>query len=390
MARIRVRELKLTNFRNYPRLDLRLGKGITLIEGANGNGKTNLLESLHLMSIGRSPRASTERELVRTKAFDEIPLHAQIAGDISSGVGALRLQIDWSATSAATQKLAAPRIQKTFRVNGVPRRSADFVGLFKAVLFTAEDIRLTSGSPSVRRRYIDILISQMSREYLADALTCQRILTQRNRLLKSARGRTSIEGELQPWDVQLAEHAARIMSARARAIRRLDERAKPIHSQLSGAADPLRLTYVPSVSVGQNADIGEISESFLATAQSYRRREMAVGHSLIGPHRDDIAIKVGGVEVGTYASRGQARTVALAMRLGEARLLAESTGEHPVILLDDVMSELDTSRRRQVLERAALYEQALVTTAEPAQSEIFSGMSGRRIVVSEGRIISEG
>ena len=365
------------------------------MRGSNGQGKTNLLEAIYLLAIGKSPRASTDREMVSADALDDFRVHAQVAGDIATSGGDVRLQVDLSSGASdspapsppASETERAPRrIHKTFRVNGVPKRSSDFVGILKAVSFAAEDLDLISGPPSLRRRYADILVSQITPLYTRELQEYQRALTQRNHLLKSVRVRDSQPAELDFWDTQLAISGGRVVSARARAIRALDETARVIHSELSGSPAPLSLSYAPSVEVEERHDAREISRRLLDAIRSNRRREIAAGFSLIGPHRDDFTAAIDGMEVGAYASRGQSRIVALAMKMGEARLIEDATGERPVILLDDVMSELDPARRKSVFDRTEKYEQVIVTTAEPALLDDVRDRTARRISITEGKL----
>ena len=216
-----------------------------------------------MMSAGKSLRASTDRDLVRSAAFDDIFTHAQVSTEIATSAGDVRLQVDLaepaSSESDARHQPAetAPRITKRFRVNGVPRRASDFVGVLKAVLFSAEDLEFTSGPPSVRRRYADMLVSQLDSGYVREAQEYQRVMTQRNHLLKSIREGRSSESELEFWDVQLSIHAARIMECRAGAISALSAATCPIHETMSGSGEPLSVTYMPSVEPGEHSDAPE-------------------------------------------------------------------------------------------------------------------------------------
>ena len=371
---------------------------MTLLEGPNGHGKTNLLEALYMMSAGKSLRASTDRDLVRSAAFDDIFTHAQVATEITTSSGDVRLQVDLAEpapsesdtpSSRHQQVEAAPRISKRFRVNGVPRRASDFVGVLKAVLFSAEDLEFTSGPPSIRRRYADMLVSQLDAGYVREAQEYQRVMTQRNHLLKSIREGRSNESELEFWDVQLSVHAAQIMEGRARAIRALSAAACPIHETLSGSGEPLSVTYMPSVEPGDYPDARELSRTVLAAILAERRREVAAGHCIVGPHRDDITVSIGEMDVRAFGSRGQSRTAVLAMKLGEVDLIADKFGEQPVVLLDDVMSELDESRRRCIVQRASNLDQVIVTNAEPNVREVFSGLAARTIAIRSGSVISD-
>ncbi len=393
---IRVRKLRLTNFRNYAGLDLCMSQGITLIDGRNGHGKTNLLEAIYLMAIGRSPRSATDRRMVRTEAFEDFMVHAQVAGEVITSSGRVNLQVDLSGgvknsdPPAGGAQSQTQRIQKTFRVNGVPRRSSDFVGLLKAVLFAAEDMDLMNGPPSLRRRYADILTSQLMPGFLREAQEYQKVLTQRNHLLKSIKERGARTSELEFWDVQLSIHAARIMDARLRVINALNATAGPIHSELSGLDQTLSLTYSPSLDMGDYKDARDLSKTILEEIQALRQREIGAGFCLVGPHRDDLRAGLDGMEVGSYASRGQTRTVILAMKLGEAQLISDRVGDQPVMLLDDVMSELDAERRRHVFNRIKEYEQVIITTAETDLRQMIGDHPVRRISIDSGQVTSPG
>ena len=388
---ILVRRLKLSNFRNYAGLDICLGRGITVVDGRNGQGKTNLLESIYLMAIGRSSRGAADRQMVRDGAFEDFLSHAQVVGEAVTSSGNLSLQVD---LSAGERNLSAPdgaqpqaqRVQKTFRVNGVPKRSSDFVGLLKAVLFAAEDVDLLSSPPTLRRRYLDILTSQLAPGFAREAQDYQKVLTQRNHLLKSIRERAARESELEFWDVQLSIHAARIMDSRLRVMNALGENTDPIHRELSGLDQTLSLEYSPSFETGDYEDVRELSKRMLEELRAIRRREIGAGFCLIGPHRDDFKAELDRMEVGSYASRGQTRTVILAMKLGEAQLISDRIGDEPVVLLDDVMSELDEGRRRHVFDRIKDYEQVVITTAETDLAGVIGDCTVRRISIDSGRV----
>lgn len=389
---IRVLKLRLSNFRNYSSLDLCFGRGITLIEGRNGQGKTNLLEAIYLMVIGRSPRSVTDRQMVRAEVLNDFIAHAQVYGEVATCRGRVNLQVDLSSGDMNANSSGGPvpsqlrRIQKTFRVNGAPKRFSDFTGILKAVLFAAEDMDLLNGPPAARRRYIDILTSQIVPGHVREVQEYQKVVTQRNHLLKSIRERDASDTELEFWDVQLSIHAARIMDARLRVIKALEAVVNPIHSELSGLDQKLSLTYAPSLEVGNYEDARSLSKTIVEELRAVRRREIGAGFCLIGPHRDDFIAELDGMEVGAFASRGQTRTVVLAMKLGEAQLISDKVGDTPVVLLDDVMSELDEGRRRHVFDRIKGYEQVIITTAETGLGDVIGDCTVRRISVHSGRV----
>lgn len=391
---ILVRRLKLSNFRNYAGLDLCLGRGVTLIDGRNGQGKTNLLEAIYLMAIGRSSRGVADRQMARAGTLDDFLAHTQVAGEVSASSGRLNLQVDLSGGSQSSgsptgARSQPQRVQKTFRVNGVPRRSSDFVGLLKATLFAAEDMDLLSGRPAQRRRYMDILTSQLTPGFAREAQEYQKVLTQRNHLLKAIREREAGESELEFWDDQLSTRAARIVDARLRVVDELNVVTGPIHTELSGQDQTLSLAYSPSLEIGRYADVSDLSSAVLKELRAIRRREIGAGFCLIGPHRDDLSAELDGMEVGPFASRGQTRTVILAMKLGEAQLISDRIGDNPVVLLDDVMSELDAERRSHVLSRVKDYEQVIITTAESDIGDLLGDLPVRRVSIESGRVISD-
>ena len=372
---------------------MRLDPGTVLLQGPNGHGKSNLIEAIHMLSVARSTRASSEAELINTEALARFPVYAQIFGAVELTRGQVRLQLDLgsnenSSNSSREQRPRPTRVQKTLQVNGVKRRSNDFVGVLKAVQFSPEDVELSTGAPQVRRRFLDMLISQLSHSYLADWQEYNRVLRQRNHLLRAIREGTSSQSELEFWDIRFAVSAGRIMAERLETLDRLGRFANEIHAQLSNSDNPLALTYQPSSGAMASADPREVANRLLEDMRGSVSREIAAGHTLIGPHRDDLSASIGDMDVGGFASRGQARTVVLALKLAEARLISESTGDEPVILLDDIMSELDPSRQGHVIDFTSRYEQVVITTAEPGLADQLGIEKGRRLFVESGKLAS--
>ncbi len=348
-----------------------------------------------MLSVARSTRASNDAELINTEALKKFPIHAQALGIVDRSAGQVRLQLDLTAastsrspTESSVQEVSSrpTRAQKTLQVNGVKRRSNDFVGVLKAVQFSPEDVDLSTGPPQVRRRFLDMLISQLSRSYLADWQEYSRVLRQRNHLLRSIREGASTRSELEFWDVRFAVSAGRIVAERLQTLDRLSEFANEIHAQLSASDDPLTLAYQSSSEPESSQNPRQIANTLLEDVRGTVAREIAAGHTLIGPHRDDVSASIGDMDVSGFASRGQARTVVLALKLAEARLLSESIGDEPVILLDDVMSELDPGRQRHVLDFTSRYEQVILTTAEPGLAAQLGIGSDRRIFVESGKL----
>ena len=344
---------------------------MVLVEGGNGQGKSNLLEGLYLLAIGKSLRATTERELVRWQPPSATETYTHVVATVEHDSGTTRVQVDFRSSPPAedrAQQGDAPvtgNVQKYVRVNGAPRRTSDLVGELPAVMFTAQDLDLVFGSPSVRRRYLDIMISQLDRRYLRAAQRYQRVVAQRNQVLKAIAERRAKPDELEFWSGQAAETGAYIMASRAETVAALSPLAEGIYEAMAGGGERCELHYAPSVDT-PNRPGQEAYEAAIRKAMEERLgREVAQGHTVTGPHRDDLLVSIGGMPAGQYASRGQGRTAVLAMKLAEAANLRDTGVRPPLLLLDDVMSELDAGRRAHVLEQAADYRQAFITTADP-------------------------
>jgi DNA replication and repair protein RecF len=419
---IYISHLSLLNFRNYERLELDLKPGMVLFQGENGQGKSNLLEAIYLLSIAKSPRASADRELVRRQSMDG-EAYSRVAAVVQREGDPLRVQIDFRSTpTEAEEDEDAPRragetaVQKYFRVNGVPRRAAVMVGQLNTVMFSAEDLELVYGSPTVRRRYLDILISQVDHQYLRALQRYQRVVYQRNHLLRMVKEGHSRRDELGFWDDELVREGTFIMLQRLLTVKKLSEVAGPIHQQLSGPStgsgqapstgpdtpitigvgipmrrdsgqgETLEMVYQPNVAIGDDEAGEAVAQDFREAMEARRQRELAQGVTVSGPHRDDLQMLIDGMDVGTYASRGQARTVVLAMKLAEASYLKAHRHQEPILLLDDVLSELDAVRRAHVLNTASQYQQSFITTADvdAIEERFLSRMA--RFVVRRGQV----
>jgi DNA replication and repair protein RecF len=378
---VRLNHLSLTNFRNYARLEISFPGRLSVFQGVNAQGKTNLLESIHLLATARSPRAGAERELINWLALESPLPYARLSAEIGDGETTERLELvlELGGNGGAL----GPVVRKQVRINGVPRRGLDLIGRLRVVLFLPEDISLVSGAPGERRRYLDIALCQVDSGYCRALTDYNKALAQRNALLRRLRDEGGDRGQLAFWDQQLAEQGGRVLGRRALAVQVLDEVARLRHRELSGGLEWLTLTYLPSppysTSEAPTAGAGherqasggyerltaaEIAEALIAQLKAYRAREVAAGTSLFGPHRDDLAFLAGGRDLRTFGSRGQQRTAALALKLAEVEMMRQVTGESPLLLLDDVMSELDEARRHALLDALAGVDQAFVTTTD--------------------------
>lgn len=372
-------QLHLTNFRNYIRLSLDLDRHTTVLQGANAQGKTNFLEAIYYLAVARSPYATSDVQLINwLAAQDDLP-YARIEAELVRGSGRIRIEI-----ALMRNANGQPGHRKHIRINGVPKRTMDLVGQANIVLFVPQDVGLIDGPPSQRRRYLDSTLCQIDGHYCRALAQYGRVLEQRNHLLRTLRDRGGARDQLDFWDHRLIQSGAQIIARRQVAITELEGFAQPIHLDLSGGRERLRLRYVPSfdprpsredvrqmsldldlpppISTPQDPD--EIRQTFLHLLHASRLEEIQRGMTLIGPHRDDLRFLDGQVDLHTYGSRGQQRTAVLALKLAEVALMTRTTDEQPILLLDEVMSELDPNRRRYLCAQLSRVEQAVITTTD--------------------------
>ena len=377
MRAVLLTNLTLTNFRSYRQADLTLQPGLIVIQGENGQGKSNLLEAVYLLAIGKSYRAATERDLVSWQAA-EAGGYAIVGAALDGPRGPLELRVGLECRDGAS-------VVKQVRVNGAPKRASDLVGAMGAVLFVAEDIDLVYGPPRGRRRYLDVLLAQVSRRYMQTLTRYQRVLTQRNTLLRALRERRAQEDELTFWSDALAREGAAVLTERWSSMTELARLTADAFERLS-PQDALSVSYAGTAGAPEAGD----SEPALREAlREAWQQERARGMTLVGPHRDDLRLLLNGVEAQRHASRGQARLIALALRLGEARFLANRRGDQPLLLLDDALSELDEHRRRLVLEEACDYAQTVVTTADVNTIPDDLLRRAQRLRIHAGQALSE-
>jgi len=365
---MRLTRLSLTDFRGYPQAELHPDPGLTIVAGPNGAGKTNLLEAVHVAITGRSHRAAADHELVRHgQAFARVRL------DLAAGEG------DAPAAAPAAIELVIPgetapaEIRKRLTVNGVPRRASSVSETARSVLFRPEEMLLLIGSPAERRRFLDGILAQRDRRVARDLVELVRVLAQRNALLRAIRREEATDEGLGFWDEQLAQVGARVMAARLRLVRELGERIPGLHDAVAPPDEgdaSVELTYLDTLKDAwpERPAGGDDPEALLLAFRrriaDARQKEMWNGVSLIGPQRDDLRVALGGRDVATHASRGQQRTIIVALKLAECDLLGAEDAPAPVVLLDDVFSELDRDRAERTLDLLLDRGQVMVTTAD--------------------------
>lgn len=339
-----ITRVTLNNYRNYGSLGLELSPGLNVFTGENAQGKTNLLEAVYFTGVGRSMRTPRDKELIRWG--DDM---ARIRADAAGRYGKSRVEI-----------VLDKRENKRVAINGVPvKKLGELMGVIMVVLFSPDEIAIIKEAPGERRRFIDIALSQISRTYFYLLTRYNRILSQRNRLLKAGGADTQ-----DVWDLQLADVGAKIIKTRKGFIARLNGLADKNHEYLTAGRERLTLRY-ESIE-GENEQ--EIRENFLAELKRTRERDVIQGFTHVGAQTDDMAVLAGDLDIRRFGSQGQQRTAALSLKLAQLDLFYEETGEYPVLLLDDVFSELDETRRNKLIERL-LGHQTIITCTN-AQKEL--------------------
>lgn len=331
-----IERMKLNDFRNYESLLLRPDGGLNVIVGENAQGKTNAVEAIFLCAFGRSHRTAKDAELIRTGYAG-----GYVGLDIKSKSGGRTIEI----------KLKSGERKQIFIDRLMAKRTGELMGALNAVMFSPEDLELVKGAPAERRRFMDMELSQLRPAYFYTLQRYNAALKQRNALLKpdTKQDPNEIRRQLYIWDEQLSKSGAEIMRMRAEFVERLGLIASRLHRQISGEREALYVKYAPDVDtnrLGGGDAQAALSEALYNGALDDIRR----GYTGSGPHRDELELSLNGANVRIYGSQGQQRTAALSLKLSEIELIKGETGESPVLLLDDVLSELDEPRQRALLE----------------------------------------
>lgn len=350
---MRVCSLAIRGFRNIKKLDLDFKKEFPVIAftGVNGQGKTNLLEALFLSAISKSFRTNENEDLI---GFDED--FCSVQAEVEQGSDTLKLDL------IVTREPS----KKTLKVNGVVKRAADYIGHLNAVFFSPDDIGMIHLSPSVRRRYMDLLLSQLDREYLESSLKYQLAVRQRNALLKQIADESADADQLEVWDDQLAQLGLSIMEKRSGVIDRLNAEAAHYYGELSDNSDQLKICYQPSL------EKVKTNEDYLAALLKSQKRDVINGSTQLGPHRDDLTFLCNGHDMAAFASRGEWRSLVLTLKFAEIDLLKEKNGFYPILLLDDVFSELD-EKRQKYLFNIIKNTQTFITTTHKEFLDVIEG-----------------
>ena len=379
-----LKHLSLTNFRAFSRLDLEIPREILLMVGANAQGKTSLLESIYFLSTFTSFHAGSDRQLINLTLPEYELTVSRIVGEYETRRGNHRIEARLIREPNGMN--GNTRFRKEVLIDGVKRKLSEVIGQFNAVIFLPQMSRIIEEGPFERRRYLDMLISQVSPSYVRHLSDYGQTLSQRNALLKMLGEQRGDPEELAVWDGMLARHGASIMQERIRTIREVEKEAQRIHFDLSHGQEILRLDFQPafdplsrmdgqislpvsSVIDRSGISVSEIESGMVEALKKLQREEISRGVTTIGPHRDELRFLSNQVDLGNYGSRGQGRTALLALKIAEVNWLRKRTGEWPVLLLDETLSELDKQRRADLLGGLSEVDQAIMTSTDLSMFE---------------------
>ncbi len=383
-----IHHLSLSNFRNYARLELDLPPaGPVVFFGRNAQGKTSLLEALFYLITAQSPYTHHDRQLIHWRMEGEAMPYARAAVEFDHETrGRQRLEVTLLLEATADGR---QRLRRQLKLNGVEKRIIDIVGLLQVVLFLPQDMALVEGPPQERRRFLDTTLAQVDATYLAARNDFERLLPQRNALLRQLAETGGNVSQLAYWDEQIARAGSVLVMARQRLLRELERDAARIHAELSGGEEVLQLRYLPSFAPNQETPPAEtlalpgldlqselaeeeVVADYLSCLEAERAASIQRGVTLSGPHRDELRLLINGRDCGDYGSRGQVRSSVLALKLAELSWIQAQSGQMPLLLLDEVVAELDERRRSFLLEKLTATQntpeqaplQALMTTAD--------------------------
>ncbi|MDY6785312.1 MAG: DNA replication/repair protein RecF [Cyanobacteriota bacterium] len=345
-----LKNLYLQSFRNYLNQQVEFDARKTIVVGNNAQGKSNLLEAVELLATLKSHRSSRDRDFVGEDAPQ-----GHIRATVARAYGEAELALTLRKQGRRTVFLNRETL----------RRQVDFLGILNAVQFSSLDLDLVRGSPECRRTWLDGLLVQLEPVYAYILQQYNQVLRQRNSLLKKIRDTDSsiedMEVQLALWDAQLAAHGSRVTRRRSRVLQRLAPLAQHWHASISGETEVLAITYLPNVPRSDD-DPQQVQQSFLEKIQQRRIAEQQLGTSVVGPHRDEVELSINQTPARFYGSQGQQRTLVLALKLAELKLIEDVVGEPPLLLLDDVLAELDLNRQNQLLDAIQDRFQTLITT----------------------------
>ena len=320
-----IKSLELADFRNYEHLEISFDKGTNILYGDNAQGKTNILEAIYVSATTKSHKGSKDKEIIN---FDKEEAH-------------IRTYLEKDGVEQRVDMHLRKNKSKGIAIDGQKiKKAADLLGLLNVVFFSPEDLNIIKNGPGERRRFLDSELCQLDGVYITELASYNHIVNQRNRLLKDCYMNPGLKSTLDIWDMQMADYGKKIIEKREEFVEELNELAKGLHKGLTGGLEELEILYEPSVTAAE----------FEQKLAQNRDRDLRMKLTSVGPHRDDFCVKVNGIDIRKYGSQGQQRTAALSLKLSEIYLVKKKIKDTPVLLLDDVLSELDSNRQTYLLE----------------------------------------
>ena len=358
-----IKRLVLKDFRNYDSVSVDFDKGVNIIYGNNAQGKTNLLEAIYFCSIGKSMRTNKEREVIK----------------MAKEIAKIKVEIAQNNIKRTIEIVFSKKNKKTIKINGIAiHRIGELMGELPCVFFSPDGLKLIKESPEDRRRFMDIAISQTSKNYFYLLGKYDKVLDQRNKLLKSSANLEIIKNSVFIWNEQLADIGSKIIFSRINFLNALSPYAELAHTYLTNNDEKLNLSYLGIV--GEN--IEQIKSQLLSSLEKNLEKDFKLGFTSTGPHRDDIKILVDDIDIKAYGSQGQQKTTALSMKLAELEIIKNQTGKMPLLLLDDVFSELDPKRRKRLL-KFCEKTQTLITCTDLSENDEFN----KKIHIKNAQIV---
>ena len=364
-----------------------LDGGFNIFYGLNGQGKSNLFEAIYLLSIAKSSRVSNDKFLINNKIFQSGG-HSQILGIAEEKNHNIKAQIDYDISINKD-------LDKAYRINGVIVSMQEFVGNINSVFFDTDDISIISGAPLIRRKYLNILLSQINNDHVKNLQRFQKVLYQRNSLLKNIKDGKSTESEIEFWDDRLAEESSSIFFERNNILNKIKENSKEFALDFNNHIS-LDIKYIPKIGRGvdskffnDNPSLKDIKDKFQNSLKKNHLRDIEQRTTNLGPHRDDFEIIFNGTPASITASRGQARIIALSLKLSEAKEIKELLNRNPILILDDIFSELDEVMREKVVKKIINFDQILLTTADLSLVDKKNIMDSNYFSIKEGEVTQD-
>lgn len=322
-----IKYLQLVNFRNYNELNIKLSKNINVFIGDNAQGKTNILESIYYCSIGKSPRTNKDKELINWNGRESY----------------IKIHVSKERLDKKIEIKIFKEGKKGINVNSIKiNKISELIGIFNVVMFSPEDLKIVKESPLFRRKFLDIELCKLSKKYYFNLVQYNKVLDERNTMLRKWNEQNS--NIFQVYDEQLSKYGGFIIKLRDQYIKNLSEKGKVIHSEITTGNEIIEFKYITSV---KNIDKSE--EELLEILINNRKKDFDKKNTSLGPHRDDFDIKINGIDTRSFGSQGQQRTSVLTIKFASLEIIKNITGEYPVLLLDDVLSELDVNRQKYIL-----------------------------------------